>query len=133
MSTGISKSPDSRHWRQLYRAALSEIDKSKLPERIAEAEKAVVLRASRARSPVVNSKAYSSCMDRDAILKRITELRDEIDLVVRENRAYDAYYTHTVKEQHLYVTRMQRLEQIKTELDDMKAGKFHETDRSSHL
>ena len=45
MSTGIFKSPDSRYWRQLYRAALSEIDKSKLPERIAEAEKAVVLRA----------------------------------------------------------------------------------------
>jgi hypothetical protein len=71
-------------------------------------------------------------MDRDAILRRITELRDEIDLVVRENRAYDAYYTHTVKEQHLYVARMQRLEQIKTELDDMKVGKFHETGRSSH-
>ena len=45
MSTGISKSLDSRYWRQLYKAALSEIDESKLPERIAEAEKAVVLRA----------------------------------------------------------------------------------------
>jgi hypothetical protein len=45
MSTGISKSPGSRYWRQLYRAALSEIDKNKLPERIAEAERAVVLRA----------------------------------------------------------------------------------------
>ena len=45
MSTGISKSPDTRYWRQLYRAVLSEIDKSQLPERIAEAEKAVVLRA----------------------------------------------------------------------------------------
>lgn len=45
MNTGISKSPDNRYWRQLYRAALSEIDKSKLPERIAEAERAVVLRA----------------------------------------------------------------------------------------
>ena len=45
MNTSISKSPDSRYWRQLYRAALSEIDKSKLSERIAEAEKAVVLRA----------------------------------------------------------------------------------------
>ncbi len=45
MSTGIFKSPDSRYWRHMYRAALSEIDKSKLPERIAEAEKAVVLRA----------------------------------------------------------------------------------------
>ena len=29
----------------VYRAALSEIDKNKLPERIAEAERAVVLRA----------------------------------------------------------------------------------------
>src|SRR6266571_819283 len=45
MSTGISKSPDSRYWRQLYRAALFEINDSKLPARIAEAEKAVVLRA----------------------------------------------------------------------------------------
>ena len=45
MNTSISKSPDSRHWRQLYRVALSEIGKNKLPERIAEAEKAVVLRA----------------------------------------------------------------------------------------
>ena len=43
MSTGIPRSPDSRYWRQLYRAAL--FDKSQLPERIAEAEKAVVLRA----------------------------------------------------------------------------------------
>ena len=45
MRTGISNPPDGRYWRQLYRAALSEIDKSKLPERIAEAEKAVALRA----------------------------------------------------------------------------------------
>ena len=45
MSTGIFQFQDSRYWRQLYRSALSEIDKSKLPERIAEAEKAVVLRA----------------------------------------------------------------------------------------
>jgi hypothetical protein len=45
MTTGISKSPDSRYWRELYRAALSESDKRKLPKRIAEAEKAVVLRA----------------------------------------------------------------------------------------
>jgi hypothetical protein len=45
MSTGISKSPDSRYWRQQYRAALCEIDKSKLQGRIAEAERAVVLRA----------------------------------------------------------------------------------------
>ena len=45
MSTGICKSPDSRYWRALYKAAVSRIDMSKLPERMAEAEKAVVLRA----------------------------------------------------------------------------------------
>jgi len=45
MSTGICKSPDSRYWRALYNAALSEVGNSKLPQRIAEAEKAVVLRA----------------------------------------------------------------------------------------
>jgi hypothetical protein len=45
MSTGICKSPDSRYWRALYKAALSEIGRSKLPERVTEAEKAVVLRA----------------------------------------------------------------------------------------
>ena len=45
MSTGICKSPNSRYWRALYKAALSEIGKSELPERIAEAEKVVVLRA----------------------------------------------------------------------------------------
>jgi len=45
MSTGICKSPDSRYWRALYKAALVEIGKSKLLKRITEAEKAVVLRA----------------------------------------------------------------------------------------
>ena len=45
MSTGICKSPGSRYWRALYKAALSEIGRSKLPERIAKAENAVVLRA----------------------------------------------------------------------------------------
>jgi len=45
MSTGICKSPDSRYWRALYRATLSETGRSTLLERITEAEKAIVLRA----------------------------------------------------------------------------------------
>lgn len=45
LTINISKPSDTRDWRQLYRAALAEIDKTKLPERIAEAEKAIVLRA----------------------------------------------------------------------------------------
>lgn len=45
MNTGICRSPDSGHWRELYKAAVSEIGKSELQERIAEAENAVVLRA----------------------------------------------------------------------------------------
>ena len=45
MNTGSSKSLDSGAWRGLYQAALFEIDNAKLPERIAQAEEALVLRA----------------------------------------------------------------------------------------
>lgn len=45
MNTGSSKSLDSRTWRELYKAALSEVNKTKLPERIAEAEEAIALKA----------------------------------------------------------------------------------------
>ena len=45
MSTEVSKSPGSSHWRELYRAALYEVDKNKISGRIAQAENAVVLRA----------------------------------------------------------------------------------------
>lgn len=45
MNTGSSKSPDSSAWRDLYKAALFEVDKTRLPERITRAEKALALRA----------------------------------------------------------------------------------------
>jgi len=45
MNTGNSKSLDRRAWRKSYTAALFEIDKTKLAERIAHAEKALALRA----------------------------------------------------------------------------------------
>jgi len=45
MNTGSSESLDCRAWRGLYRAALFETDETKLPERIAQAEKALALRA----------------------------------------------------------------------------------------
>jgi hypothetical protein len=45
MNTGSSISLNSRAWRDLYKAALFEVDKTRLPERMAQAEKAVVLRA----------------------------------------------------------------------------------------
>ncbi len=45
MNTGSSKCLDSRAWRGLYKSALFEVDKTKLPERIAQAEKALTLRA----------------------------------------------------------------------------------------
>ena len=63
-------------------------------------------------------------MDRAAILERIRELRDEIDTLVRQNEEYDGYYSHTVNDQQLHVRRMERLEQIKRELADIKAGKI---------
>ena len=44
MSTGVAASP-SKSWKELYRAALYETDKSKVSERIANAEWALALRA----------------------------------------------------------------------------------------
>jgi len=38
-------SPDVRPWKRLYTAALFELDSSKLPERIAQAEAALIVRA----------------------------------------------------------------------------------------
>ena len=45
MNTGIAKSLDSARWRKFYTAAFLEVDKSKLPDRIAQAEEALALRA----------------------------------------------------------------------------------------
>jgi hypothetical protein len=45
MNTGTSKSLDTGAWRGLYRTALFEIDETKLPERVAQAERALALRA----------------------------------------------------------------------------------------
>jgi len=44
MSTGVAASPISQAWRELYKAALFETDKSKSLERIANAEMALALR-----------------------------------------------------------------------------------------
>ena len=45
MNTGSPISLNSRAWRDMYKTVLFEVDKTKLPERIAQAEKALVLRA----------------------------------------------------------------------------------------
>ena len=46
MSTCASiAAPQIRNWRELYKAALFETDKSKLPDRIAEARQAIMVRA----------------------------------------------------------------------------------------
>ena len=45
MNTGSSISLNSRAWRDLYKAALFEVDKTRLPDRIARAEEALVARA----------------------------------------------------------------------------------------
>ncbi len=45
MRTGLPVSPVSKSWKELYRAALFETDKSKVSERIAQAEWALSQRA----------------------------------------------------------------------------------------
>jgi hypothetical protein len=45
MNPGSSISLNSRAWRDLYKAALFEVDKTRLPDRIAQAEEALALRS----------------------------------------------------------------------------------------
>jgi hypothetical protein len=45
MNTGICKGLDAQSWKDLYQAAMCESDVNKLPERIADAETALVMRA----------------------------------------------------------------------------------------
>lgn len=45
MSSYVLSSLEAAPWRALYKAALFEVDRTKLPERIAEAEKALLIRA----------------------------------------------------------------------------------------
>jgi hypothetical protein len=45
MNTSISRLPYKRVWQQFYEAALFELDANKVPDRIAEAEAALVTRA----------------------------------------------------------------------------------------
>jgi len=45
MNTGNSISLNSRAWRDLYKAALFEVDTTRIPDRIAQAEEALVVRA----------------------------------------------------------------------------------------
>jgi hypothetical protein len=45
MNTGSAKPLESAAWRKSYAAALFETDKTRLPDRIAQAEEALALRA----------------------------------------------------------------------------------------
>jgi hypothetical protein len=44
MNTGVRKGLDIQSWKDLYQAAMCESDLNKLPERIADAETALVMR-----------------------------------------------------------------------------------------
>ncbi len=43
--TAVCPAPDNRSWRELYRDAILEVDRSLLPERIAAAQEALSARA----------------------------------------------------------------------------------------
>jgi hypothetical protein len=45
MNSAMAVVPDRRTWRESYKAALFELDMNKVPDRIVEAEKALVARA----------------------------------------------------------------------------------------
>jgi hypothetical protein len=45
MNTGVCKGLDAQTWKDLYQVAIHESDLNKLPERITDAETALVMRA----------------------------------------------------------------------------------------
>ena len=45
INSAATSFPNAPCWRELYKAALFETDRNRLPERIADAEKAIVARA----------------------------------------------------------------------------------------
>jgi hypothetical protein len=45
MNAVIYEMPEIRNWQVLYKAAIAEVDSTKLPDRIAEAKRAIVTRA----------------------------------------------------------------------------------------
>lgn len=45
MNAVIYESPESGDWQAVYKAAIAEVDATKLPDRIAEAKRAIVTRA----------------------------------------------------------------------------------------
>ena len=45
MTSLVSSGPETTNWRELYRAAILELDPSKLPQRIREAEMVFIARA----------------------------------------------------------------------------------------
>jgi hypothetical protein len=61
--------------------------------------------------------------DRDSVLNRVRTLRDEVALLLREIQEYENRTFHGVQDQQTHAARMQRLEQIKAESADIKAGK----------
>ena len=72
---------------------------------------------------------YDLQMDRDAILRRIHDLRDEIAMLDRQNRSYSQRGSHSIYEEQMFTSRVERLEQIRRELANMAAGNFHGIDR----
>ncbi len=55
-------------------------------------------------------------LDRDAALRQIRTLRDEIGILGRLNQEYATYFNRSKKDQQFLVARTHRLEQIKEEL-----------------
>ena len=66
MNTGTCKGLDAQSWKDLYQIAMCESDVNKLPERIVDAEAAIVLRARHLFYPSVGSDEQAtqcaSCM-----------------------------------------------------------------------
>src|ERR1035438_10548730 len=90
MNTGSSNS-DSTEWRDLYKAALFEVDNARLPERIAQAERALALRARElfhiAGDNIEEEQALDDTMYALHALRNTSQTRSEERRVGKECRA----------------------------------------------
>lgn len=58
-------------------------------------------------------------MNRELILKRLLELRLEMQELVREIEEFGQWHRPTLKAQHLQIKRIERIEEIKNRIKDI--------------
>ena len=107
----LSNTSENTNWRDLYRAAIREVDPSKLAKRIAEAGCAMIARANDLLQDGSNNREEAE------------DLNDALHaLRALSNNLKFSTSALTAEEQRLHLARRERLEQIKREMAELRKG-----------